>query len=280
MIQGSTTLAVAVALLALAACSGGARQDGVDGETSAPPNLMESSTTQGPATTASADLSTTEPTPPGVLVFHKTSGFRHESIPAGIEAIAALGEELGFRIIESEDATLFTDAGLAGYDVIVFLNTTGDVLDRAQESAMESFVASGGGFVGIHSAADTEYEWEWYGGLIGAYFDSHPAPQPATVEVLATDHAAMRGIPDSFELVDEWYNFRDVPDPEVTILASLDEGSYEGGTMGEPHPIAWAHEYGGGRSFYTGFGHTAESFSESIVLTQLRNGIQWAAGRH
>lgn len=222
---------------------------------------------------------TTEAGLPGVLVFHKTSGFRHDSIHAGIQAMAVLGEEYGFTTTATANSSLFTEEGLETFDVIVFLNTTGDVLDEDQQAAMRSFIMSGKGFVGIHSAADTEYEWEWYGGLIGAFFDSHPAPQSAAVEVLETDHPVMAGIPHVFERFDEWYNFRTVPAPNVTVLAVLDESTYQGGTMGATHPIAWAQDFSGGRSVYTGFGHTIETFSEAVILRQLANAVLWAAGR-
>jgi len=141
---------------------------------------------------------------------------------------------------------------------------------------MQDFVEAGNGFVGIHSASDTEYEWDWYGSLVGAYFDGHPAPQMATVEVVEVEHPTMAGLPPSFERFDEWYNFRTPPGPGVTILATLDEETYEGGTMGGSHPIMWAHENLGGRSFYTAFGHTIESYEEPLILDLLANAIRWA----
>jgi type 1 glutamine amidotransferase len=212
------------------------------------------------------------------LVFHKTAGFRHQSIGAGIDALADLGDENGFSVTATDDAAVFTDEDLAGFEVIVFLNTTGDVLDEAQQGAMERFIAQDRGFVGIHSATDTEYEWAWYGQLVGAYFENHPAPQAATVHVTAPDHPVMRDIPTRFERFDEWYNFTAVPEG-AEILATLDESSYEGGKMGDPHPIVWAQELDGARSLYTGFGHTEEAFSEELVLDHLGDGIRWAAGR-
>ena len=112
-----------------------------------------------------------------VLVFSKTAGFRHDSISDGIAAIQALGRENGFAVEATEDAGRFTDEGLAAYRAVIFLNTTGDVLAADQERAFERYIRGGGGFVGIHSAADTEYDWAWYGDLVGAYFDSHPAIQ-------------------------------------------------------------------------------------------------------
>lgn len=210
-------------------------------------------------------------------MFHKTTGFRHDSIPAGIAAITELGQQHGYSVTATDDASVFTESVLASYDVIIFLSTTGDILDGEQEHAMERFIGAGSGFVGIHSAADTEYGWPWYGGLVGAYFDSHPALQQATVRLEESEHPTIRELPPSFERFDEWYNFESLPRPEVTILATVNESSYQGGNMGDPHPVVWAQEYDGGRSFYTAFGHTAESFSEPLILTQLANAILWAA---
>lgn len=211
-----------------------------------------------------------------VLVFDKTAGFAHESIPAGVEAIDAMGGEHGFTVTATDDAAIFTSPDLEDFSVVVFLNTTGDILDEDQQLAMERFIEAGNGFVGIHSASDTEYDWPWYGQLVGAYFDNHPPPQPATVRVVQPSHAAMGGLPPSFERFDEWYNFRQPPGPGVEVLATLDETTYEGGTMGEPHPIIWAHDFDGGRAVYTGFGHTAETFSEPLVRAHLANAIRWA----
>ncbi len=233
----------------------------------------------GSSTTHTAGSTTLDTSPMNVLVFHKTAGFRHQSIGAGIEALEVLGSESGFGVTATEDASIFSDEGLDAFRVIVFLNTTGDVLDESEESAMEEFVRSGGGFVGVHAAADTEYEWEWYGGLVGAYFDSHPDPQAAVVEIAqSTGHRVVQGLPERVERFDEWYNFRSHPRPEVMVLANLDESTYEGGTMGASHPIVWAHEYDGGRAVYIGFGHTSEVFSEEMVRALLRNAIHWTAG--
>ena len=173
---------------------------------------------------------------------------------------------------------MFAGSELTNYDVIVFLSTTGDVLTTPEEAAFEEFVRSGHGFVGIHSATDTEYDWAWYGGLVGTYFADHPAIQPATIRSTESGHPAGAGLPASFERTDEWYNFRSVPGPEVEVLAMLDETTYEGGTMGPAHPIAWAQEYDGGRSFYTAGGHTIESYSEPLFRDHLATGILWAAG--
>ena len=212
-----------------------------------------------------------------VLVFSKTAGFEHDSIDAGIAAIQELGTAHGFSVDASEDAALFTDDGLAPYAVIIFLNTTGDILDSAQQGAMERFIQNGGGFVGIHSATDTEYDWTWYGQLVGSYFDGHPTIQAAEVNVVDADHLATQGLPSPWTRTDEWYNF--APDPSsVTVLLTVDETTYSGGTMGNPHPIAWYHEFDNGRSFYTALGHTEASYSESLFRQHLLGGILYAAG--
>ena len=213
-----------------------------------------------------------------VLVFSRTEGFRHASIETGIETIRALGAAHAFGVTASEDAVHFTPESLARYQAIVFLNTTLDVLDEAQQSAMEGFVRGGGGFVGVHAAADTEYDWEWYGGLVGAYFESHPRVQSA--EVIVTDrlHPSTQSLPAVWNHTDEWYNYRANPRANVHVLAALDESSYEGGAMGHDHPIAWAHHYDGGRSFYTGLGHTEASYRDPHMQAHLLGGIEWAAG--
>jgi type 1 glutamine amidotransferase len=217
--------------------------------------------------------------PPGfaALVFSKTEGFRHDSIPAGVGAIRALGAQRGFSVDATENAGAFTDASLANYKVVVFLSTTGDVLDEAQQTAFERFVRAGGGFVGIHSAADTEYDWPFYGALVGAYFAGHPDIQTATLQV--ESHPSTSSLPRTWVRRDEWYNFQQNPRGGVDVLATLDERSYSGGTMAPDHPIIWSHAYKGGRAWYTAGGHTSESFSEPLFVDHLGRGILWAAGQ-
>lgn len=213
-----------------------------------------------------------------VLVFTKTAGFRHASIPAGIAAIMSLGDEHQFHVDASEDAVVFTDDNLARYQVVIFFNTTGDILDPAQEAAFARFIQNGGGFVGIHSASDTEHDWVWYGQLVGTFFDSHPAIQTATTNVVDATHDSTRLLPETWIRTDEWYNFRSDPSPAVSVLITLDETTYDGGTLGDSHPISWYHEFDGGRAWYTAMGHTSESYSEPLFLSHLLGGILWAAG--
>ena len=220
-----------------------------------------------------------DPAPdPSILVFYKTNGFYHQSIPAGISAIQKLGNENNILVYPTKDAANFTPDSLKKYAAVVFLNTTGDVLNPEQQIAFENYIKAGKGFVGIHAATDTEYNWPWYNKLVGAYFLDHPQIQKATVQVKDKTHAATRSLPDIWERTDEWYNFKDI-NPNIKILATLDEKSYSGGKNGDNHPIAWYHEVAGGRSFYTAGGHTNESYSEPLFLQHILGGIQYAIGQ-
>jgi len=217
---------------------------------------------------------------PRVLVFSKTESFRHSSIETGIEAIQDLGLQHGFAVDASEDASLFTMNNLKRYDAVVFLNTTGDILNEAQQGEFERFIQAGGGYVGIHSATDTEYDWPWYGKLAGAYFSGHPNNpnvRNGLFRVLDKSHLSTEGLPDQINRSDEFYNYRSI-NPDIHVLIDIDETSYEGGTNGDYHPMSWHHEYDGGRAWYTGMGHTEESFSEPFFLQHLLGGIRYAMG--
>ncbi|WP_030815701.1 ThuA domain-containing protein [Streptomyces sp. NRRL F-2799] len=220
-----------------------------------------------------------KPTDTGrVLVFSKTAGFRHDSIPDGIAAVQQLGATDGLTVDATEDATAFTTRNLRRYDAVVFLSTTGDVLNPAQQRAFEGYIRQGGGYVGVHAAADTEYDWPFYGGLAGAWFDSHPAIQPAAVVVEDHAHPSTAALAARWERTDEWYNYRSNPRESAHVLASLDESSYTGGTMNGDHPIAWCQSYQGGRAFYTGGGHTRESYADPAFRAHLLGGLRWATG--
>lgn len=209
-----------------------------------------------------------------VLVFSKTAGFRHDSIPAGIQAIHDLGAANNITVTATET----WPSSLSGYRAVIFLNTTGDVLDNAQQSAFESYVNGGGGYVGVHSAADTEYDWPYYGQTVGAYFSSHPAIQQATVKNEDRTHAATAHLGSTWTRTDEWYNYRTNPRSTARVLQSLDESTYTGGEMGGDHPITWCHAQGSGRAFYTGLGHTQESYADPAFRSLLLGGIRYAAG--
>ncbi|WP_084774841.1 ThuA domain-containing protein [Nonomuraea candida] len=217
--------------------------------------------------------------PYDVLVFSKTAGFRHDSIPAGIQAIRELGAANSFTVTATEDAGAFTTANLAQYEAVVFLSTTGDVLNAGQETAFESYVRGGGGYVGVHAAADTEYAWPFYHQLVGAYFASHPAIQQVNSPTQNRAHPATAHLPQVWTRSDELYNYQTNPRASARVLATLDESSYSGGSMGADHPITWCKTIDAGRSFYTGFGHTQSSYAEPAFRAQLLGGIRYAAKR-
>lgn len=219
--------------------------------------------------------SVTESPSSRLLVFSKTAGFRHSSIAAGIQCLTELGTALGFEVVATEDSSIFTEEGLDGVAVVVFLNTTGDILDSAQQAAFESWFRAGGGWLGVHAAADTEYDWPFYAELVGAYFKSHPRIQPAVVVVEDSAHPSTRMLPGLWRRQDEWYTYRMNPRPHVKVLATVDESTFEGGGMSGDHPIAWCHEALGGRSLYTGGGHTVESYVEPAFREHLRGSLRW-----
>lgn len=218
---------------------------------------------------------------PKVLVFSKTAGYKHASIPAGIAAIEKLGKENGFEVDTTTNAELFNEDNLKQYSTVIFLSTTGNVLDHYQEAAFERYIQAGGGYVGIHAATDTEYDWGWYNKLVGAYFLSHPMGTPeADFIIKDKNHPSTEFFTDTvWHRTDELYNFRKI-NPDVNVLITLDESSYKGGLNGDFHPIAWYHDFDGGRAFYTGGGHTDESFSEDLFLKHLLGGIQYAIGEN
>ena len=247
-----------------------------------------SRTLRAAAVLAAATLALSAPTsvsaepaadPFRVLVFSKTTGFRHDSIPAGITAIRQLGQQNNFLVDATEDDAQFTDTNLARYAAVIFLSATGDpVSTQARKDAFHRYIQRGGGFVGIHAASDSGYNWPWYGQLVGTYFRQHPAQQNARIKVEDANHPSTQGLPAQYTKFDEWYDFRDNPRPRVHVLTTLDESTYSGGTMGADHPNTWCQNFDGGRSWYTGMGHTIESFSEANFLHLLLGGIQTAAG--
>lgn len=215
-----------------------------------------------------------------ILVFTKTTGFRHASIPVAVRAIRELGASRGLTVDTTEEGGAFTSSNLARYEAVVFLLTTGDVLTAGQQAAFERFIRAGGGFAGVHSAADTEYGWAWYGRLLGTRFRNHPQIQRGTVDVTNRRHPSTVGLPRRWTRVDEWYNFTPNPRPAVRVLATLDESSYAPGegAMGSDHPIAWSHAFQEGRAWYTAGGHTDESYAEPGFRRHLLGGIRYAAG--
>lgn len=230
------------------------------------------------------------------LVFSKTAAFRHDSIPSGIAAIQLLGQQNNFQVDTTEDGSLFRDDILSHYKVVIFLSTTGDVLTDDQQAAFQRYIEAGGGYAGVHSAADTEYTWPWYGKLVGAYFRDHPNGTPAgTVQVEDATDPSTAGLPARWDRTDEWYNFQTYDNPvvgggtsatpydprdnaDLHILLTTDTTTYTGAAPAGDHPIAWCHRYDGGRSWYTALGHTAASYTEPLFLQHLYGGIEVAAG--
>jgi type 1 glutamine amidotransferase len=222
-----------------------------------------------------------------VLLFSKTAGWHHESILAGVPAIRALGELHDFKVFWTDDANrVFNDRELAKYKAVIFLCTTGDVLNDQQQAAFERYIKAGGGFVGIHSASDTEYEWPWYTKMVGHMFHIHPAVQTATIEVLNPNFPGMDRFAKRFLFTEEWYEFDAARSDKLNYLLSVDEKTYapyakwgpkEGKGMGKHHPVAWYQEYDGGRAFYTALGHLPATFSDQAFMHHIFGGIYWAA---
>ena len=222
---------------------------------------------------------------PKVLVFSLTKGFHHESIPNGIAAIQKLGAENGFNVDTTTNPDMFNDSNLKNYSAVIFLCTTGDVLNNRQEVAFERYIQAGGGYVGVHSAADTEYDWGWYGKLVGGYFYDHPGihdkfpnVQPGVLNVVDPTNISTKHLPKQWKRTDEFYSYKNFDSANVHVLITIDESSYNGGMRMGYHPMAWYHEYDGGRAFYTEFGHTKESYTEPDYLKHLLGGIQYAIG--
>jgi len=221
-----------------------------------------------------------QPEQPRILVFSKTLGWHHSSIPFGIAALQKLGKENGFDVDTTTNSEAFNEDNLKKYDAVVFNCTTGNVLNAVQQAAFERYIQAGGGYAGVHSAADTEYDWPWYGKLVGAYFSSHPNNsniRKATIDVTDRNNLITAKLPTRWERTDEWYNYKSIYS-DIKVLAYLDENTYEGGTNGADHPITWYHAFDGGRAFYTGCGHTDESYSDPLFLSQLLGGVKYAIG--
>ncbi len=220
------------------------------------------------------------------LLFTKTDGFHHESILEGVSTIRQLANRHHFTVDWQENATIFNDKALENYAVVIFLNTTGNVLTEEQQAAFEKFIRAGKGFVGIHSASDTEYEWPWYTKMVGMMFKIHPQNQTAYLKVENSNFPGMERFPAKLLWTDEWYEFGERKSDDLKFLLSVDEKTYnpnakwgtnEGKGMGNFHPISWYHPYDGGRAFYTALGHIPLTFSDQIFQNHIYGGIYWAA---
>ena len=217
--------------------------------------------------------------PSRILLFSETRAFRHDSIATALEVLQQLASSAGIEVDQAGDsAGVFTDENLSSYDAVVWVLTSGDVLDDNEQTSFENYIRAGGGFAGIHAASDTEYDWPWYGNLVGAYFERHPVIQSATQVVEDRTHISTAHLESTWTRTDEWYDYRSNPRAQVNVLLTLDESSYTDGGMGEDHPSAWYHAYDGGRSWYTGGGHTLESYAEPAFQAHLLGGLRYAAG--
>jgi type 1 glutamine amidotransferase len=212
-----------------------------------------------------------------ILVFTRTAGFRHDSIPVAVDTLRALASEAGFSVEQSEDPALFRDDALWRYRAVVFASTTGDVLDAEQQVAFERYVRKGGGYVGVHAAADTEYDWPWYGELVGAWFVGHPPGLQDTGVTFEGDAAQASAQP--WRVTDELYNYKRNPRSFVEVIATVDERDYNGGTMGSDHPIAWCHARFSGRAWYTGLGHTEAMYADPTYRAHLLRGLRYVTRR-
>jgi type 1 glutamine amidotransferase len=253
------------------------------------PTTTDRDTTEPPDTDAATD---TGPESVSILLFAATGGYRHNNIEYGLERLRGLQPRIAAETGTDADAvsfeTIATDASrfpsdvdsLSQYDTVVWFNTTGDVLDADQQAAFERYITNGGGYTGVHAAADTEYDWDFYGSLLGgAYFSSHPAPQEATIRVSDRSHPSTAHLPERWTVTDEWYDFRANPRENVRVLATLDEDTYDGHEMpGSDHPIVWCRELRGGRAWYTGRGHTKRAFDDTAFKEHLLGGMLWSSG--
>ncbi|WP_111642476.1 ThuA domain-containing protein [Marinimicrobium alkaliphilum] len=221
-----------------------------------------------------------------VLLFTKMDGWHHKSVNEGVTAMRKLAEKHEFALDWHEDANVINDDNLKQYDAIVFLLTTGNILNDEQKGAMERFIQSGKGFVGIHSASDTEYDWDWYTKMIGRTFHIHPANQTAQLEVLDRDFPGMERMPDKFWWTDEFYEFGPERVDTLNYLLSVDGDTFDPyAKRGEQkesqemdfRPIAWYHEYDGGRAFYTALGHIPATYEDRLFLEHIYGGLMWAA---
>ncbi len=220
------------------------------------------------------------------LLVTTTRGWHHESLHYGVVALTELARKNFFDIDLMQDPNGFTDKTLEQYQVVIFLNTTGDIFDSVQQKAMERFIESGKGYVGIHSASDTEYDWDWYTKLVGRMFHIHPAIQTAKLNITDNGFPGLQAFSNGKLWTDEWYEFGPEKTSGLTYILTVDESSYnpkadwgtkKGDGMGKMHPIAWYHAYDGGRAFYTELGHMPTDFSNDAFLNHLYAGIFWAA---
>lgn len=209
-----------------------------------------------------------------ILVFSKTKGYRHNSIVAGKKMMLQLGQQLHLAVDTTEDATVFNRLQ-SSYQTVVFLNTSGDVLDSLQQLGLQQYIRRGGNFLGIHAASDTEYDWPWYHDLVGAYFGGHPKQQTAMFHLANQPFPVTAHLPDSLQLFEEIYNFKAVNVDKIQVVMTVDEATYQGGNMGNQHPICWWQQYDGGKMFYTALGHNDACYTHPSFVTLIGNALRW-----
>lgn len=215
-----------------------------------------------------------------ILVFSKTEEYRHVSITDGKEMFLDLGAKNNFEVDTTENANYFVDDSLKNYNAIVFLNTTGEILDFSQRSALKRFVESGGGVMGVHGASGAEYSWPWFGKLMGARFANHPKElQDGEIIIEGFTDSVVEGLPNPWTFNEEWYNFDSIS-RSINVLARVNESSYTGGKHGDNHPIFWKQEFHGGRSFYTALGHRPEAYKDGAFRQHILNGIDYLVSRN
>jgi len=232
----------------------------------------------------------------GVLVFSKTSWYRHEAIPQVNEYLIDLGRAHGLAVDATEDPSVFTPENLRRYQVVVFNNTTdiGKSLDESQKQAFIDWFRRGGGYVGLHSASVHHDTWPWYASMLGTNFNSDVEHQRAKVivEPRSKNHPAVRHLPPELWVAEEWMNFETSVTglPNTRVLLRIDEGTFDttvkpyfrdkgGRPMGKDHPVSWVRTFEGGRVFYTNFGHDMRALATDPIRAHVLGGIRWAAGK-
>jgi len=216
---------------------------------------------------------------PRVLVYVKVTGYAHASIPDGIKAVEKIAAENNFIADTTSKNTDFTEDNLKRYAAIVFISTNANTLDTAQRIEFERYIEAGGGFMGIHGASTGGKGWPWYVKLVGAQFVSHPEPKEGVLHVENADNESTRQYPDHMTWKDEWYNFTNIQSG-LNLLLFVDEDSYVGGINGRKHPIAWYHDFDGGRSFYTALGHFSYHYTDVLFVKHIEGGLKYAMGNN
>ena len=236
-----------------------------------------------PVANPPTNLPPSPPAPPSVpplrvLAVTATAGFRHDSIPRARQVLQSLAlQSAEFIITFTENLGDLTATQFAQVEIVMFLLTSGELpLSDAQKAALIGFVNGGGGFIGVHSATDTLYDWADYGRLVGAYFKEHPWTQDATVRVENATHASTRTLGASFRLMEEYYTFRENPRPNVQVLLSLDAASV---SASGDFPLSWAHAFGNGRSFYSALGHFESTWNDIRFQQHMAGAIRWTGKR-